>query len=169
MPWRSRSRSTTPRRIRRLGRGIETSSCVPLGTLKNLSARTTPTTTKNSLTRAVPTAPRSHQVNTRSQRSQTSSPTETVFVFRQAIFLQFVLRRATTPLILLTLSRFRPLLAGGVVRPDSRRLRKRYFQNCRRFCNCEHPPSTGFIQFQQVSHKGFNSNHLEKTSIHRSQ
>src|SRR6267378_2866334 len=73
MPWRSTLRSMTPRRIRKLGRGTETSSCVPLGTSRNSYARTTPTTTKNSLTRAVHTTPRLHQSNTRNQRSQTNS------------------------------------------------------------------------------------------------
>src|SRR5882762_1226229 len=73
MHWRLTLRSTTPRHIRRLGRGIGTSSRVPLGTLRNSYARTTPTTTKNSLTRVVHTAPRAHLSNARNQQSQTSS------------------------------------------------------------------------------------------------
>src|SRR6266404_5184673 len=73
MPWRSTLRSMTPRRIRKLGRGTETSSCVPLGTSRNSYAPTTPTTTKNLLTRAVHTTPRIHQSNTRNQRSQTNN------------------------------------------------------------------------------------------------
>src|SRR6266852_4530486 len=126
MPWRSKSRSTTLRRIRRLGRAIETSSCVPLGTLKNSSARTTPLTTKNSLRRAVRTAPRPHQSNTRNQRSQTSRPTETVFAFRQTILLQLVLGRPTMPLLLLTVFGSRPLLTDVVVLQDPRRLREQH-------------------------------------------
>src|SRR5467141_198021 len=73
MPWRSILRSMTPRRMRKLGRGTETSSCVPLGTSRNSYARTTPTTMKNSLTKAVHTTPRVHQSNTRNQRSLTNN------------------------------------------------------------------------------------------------
>jgi hypothetical protein len=71
--WRSNSQSTTQRHTRRVGRAIETSSCAPLGTSRNSSARTMPTTTKNSLTRAAHTLPRSHRRSRRSRQPLRSS------------------------------------------------------------------------------------------------